>query len=342
MDQIKLVGVDIGKSAFHVIGVDASGAVQLKRRCSRAQLLALMGKLTECIVAMEACCGAHHLARQIMPFGHDVRLIAPQFVKPFLKSNKNDYLDAEAIAEAAQRPTMRFVPVKTVEQLDLQALHRVRERLVGKRTAVINQLRSFLLERGIVFRQGRRHLASQMPALFDYEQSPLSPRMQAIAQGLWREWQQLEREIEDVSAEIDSIAKTDPVCRRLMAVPGVGPIVATALVAAVGDGSAFQRGRDLAAWLGLVPRQHSTGGKPKLLGISKRGNSHLRRLFIHGARSVAMHSDRKRGLGLWLTGLEQRAHKNVAVVALANKIVRISWAVLARGEDYRVPALATA
>ncbi len=342
MDEIKLVGVDIGKTAFHVVGVDASGAVQLKRRCSRAQLLALMGKLTECVVAMEACCGAHHLARQIMPLGHDVRLIAPQFVKPFLKSNKNDYLDAEAIAEAAQRPTMRFVPVKTVEQLDLQALHRVRERLVGKRTAVINQLRSFMLERGIVFRQGRRHLAGQMPALFADERSPLSPRMQAIAQGLWREWQQLEREINDVSTEIDSVAKTDPVCRRLMAVPGVGPIVATALVAAVGDGSAFQRGRDLAAWLGLVPRQHSTGGKPKLLGISKRGNSHLRRLFIHGARSVAMHSDRKRGLGLWLTGLEQRAHKNVAVVALANKIVRISWAVLARGEDYRVPALATA
>jgi len=342
MDEIKLVGVDIGKTAFHVVGVDASGAVQLKRRCSRAQLLALMGKLTECVVAMEACCGAHHLARQIMLLGHDVRLIAPQFVKPFLKSNKNDYLDAEAIAEAAQRPTMRFVPVKTVEQLDLQALHRVRDRLVGKRTAVINQLRSFMLERGIVFRQGRRHLAGQMPALFADERSPLSPRMQAIAQGLWREWQQLEREIDDVSTEIDSVAKTDPVCRRLMAVPGVGPIVATALVAAVGDGSAFQRGRDLAAWLGLVPRQHSTGGKPKLLGISKRGNSHLRRLFIHGARSVAMHSDRKRGLGLWLTGLEQRAHKNVAVVALANKIVRISWALLARGEDYRVPAAAAA
>ena len=342
MDQIKLVGVDIGKSAFHVVGVDASGAVQLKRRCSRAQLLALMGRLAECIVAMEACCGAHHLARQIMPLGHDVRLIAPQFVKPFLKSNKNDYLDAEAIAEAAQRPTMRFVPVKTVEQLDLQAMHRVRERLVGKRTAVINQLRSFLLERGIVFRQGRRHLAGQMPALFADERSPLSPRMQAIAQGLWREWQQLEREIDHVSAVIDSIAKTDPVCRRLMAVPGVGPIVATALVAAIGDGTAFARGRDLAAWLGLVPRQHSTGGKPKLLGISKRGNSHLRRLFIHGARSVAMHSNRERGLGLWLTGLEQRAHKNVAVVALANKIVRISWAVLARGEDYRVPALAAA
>jgi transposase len=338
VDQITVVGVDIGKTSFHVVAVDASGAVQLKRRCSRAQLLVLMGKLTDCLIAMEACCGAHHLAREIAPLGHDVRLIAPQFVKPFLKSNKNDYLDAEAIAEAAQRPTMRFVPVKSVEQLDLQALHRVRERLVAKRTSVINQIRSFLLERGIVFRAGRRHLATQMPLLFSDERSPLSVRMKVILQNLWDEWQQLERDVGEITVEIEGIAKSDPDCRRLLAIPGVGPIVATALVAAIGDGSAFQRGRDLAAWLGLVPRQHSTGGKPRLLGISKRGNGNLRRLFIHGARSVAMHADRQRGLGLWLTGLEQRAHKNVAVVALANKIVRISWAVLVRQEDYRVPA----
>jgi transposase len=338
MDQITVVGVDIGKTSFHVVAVDAAGAVQLKRRCSRTQLLALMAKLTNCLVAMEACCGAHHLAREIAPLGHDVRLIAPQFVKPFLKSNKNDYLDAEAIAEAAQRPTMRFVQIKSVEQLDLQALHRVRERLVARRTAVINQLRSFLLERGIVFRAGRRHLADQMPMIFADERSPLSKRMQVLLQNLWREWQQLEQDIGDVTTEIEHVAKTDPDCRRLLAIPGVGPIVATALVAAVGDGSAFQRGRDLAAWLGLVPRQHSTGGKPRLLGISKRGNGSLRRLFIHGARSVALHADRNRGLGVWLTSLEQRAHKNVAVVALANKIVRISWAVLARNESYRVPA----
>jgi transposase len=311
VDQITVVGVDIGKTSFHVVAVDASGAVQLKRRCSRAQLLVLMGKLTDCLIAMEACCGAHHLAREIAPLGHDVRLIAPQFVKPFLKSNKNDYLDAEAIAEAAQRPTMRFVPVKSVEQLDLQALHRVRERLVAKRTSVINQIRSFLLERGIVFRAGRRHLATQMPLLFSDERSPLSVRMKVILQNLWDEWQQLERDVGEITVEIEGIAKSDPDCRRLLAIPGVGPIVATALVAAIGDGSAFQRGRDLAAWLGLVPRQHSTGGKPRLLGISKRGNGNLRRLFIHGARSVAMHADRQRGLGLWLTGLEQVASVKV-------------------------------
>lgn len=177
-----------------------------------------------------------------------------------------------------------------------------------------------------------------MPALFADERSPLSARMQVILRNLWHEWQQLDHDIGEITAEIEMIAKTDPDCRRLLAIPGVGPIVATALVAAVGNGNAFQRGRDLAAWLGLVPRQHSTGGKPRLLGISKRGNGNLRRLFIHSARSVAMHADRNRGLGLWLTGLEQRAHKNVAIVALANKIVRISWAVLARDEEYRVPA----
>ena len=182
MDQIKVIGVDIGKTSFHVVAVDGAGAVQLKRRCSRAQLMALMGKLTNCLVAMEACCGAHHLAREIAPLGHDVRLIAPQFVKPFLKSNKNDYLDAGAIIEAAQRPTMWFVPVKSVEQLDLHALHRVRERLVVKRTAVINQLRSFLLEHGSVFRAGRRHLATQMPLMFADERSPLSVRRKAILQ----------------------------------------------------------------------------------------------------------------------------------------------------------------
>jgi transposase len=286
---------------------------------------------------MEACCGAHHLARELSSLGHDVRLIAPQFVKPFLKSNKNDYLDAEAIAEAAQRPTMRFVPVESVEQLDLQALHRVRERLVSRRTAVINQVRAFLLERGIVFRVGRRHIAREMPALFTDERSTLSPRIRMILQQLWDEWRRLEIDIAAVTKEIETIAAEDAACQRLLAIPGIGPMTATALVAAVADGTAFRRGRDLAAWLGLVPRQHSTGGKSTLLGISKRGNSHLRRLFIHGARAASLHMKRERGLGPWLDQLELRAHKNVAVVALANKMVRISWAVLARQEEYRPP-----
>lgn len=261
--------------------------------------------------------------------------MAPQFVKPFLKSNKNDYLDAEAIAEAVQRPTMRFVPAKSVEQLDLQALHRVRERLVSRRTAVINQIRAFLLERGIVFRTGRRYMAREMPKLFTDERSTLSPRMRTILQQLGNEWCGLETNIAHVTKEIEAIAAADEGCQRLLAILGVGPIVATALVAAVADGTRFKRGRDLAAWLGLVPRQHSTGGKSTLLGMSKRGNSHLRRLFIHGARSASMHMKRHHGLGPWLDQLETRVHKNVAAVALANNIVWISWAVLARNELYR-------
>jgi transposase len=337
MTEVAVVGIDIGKTSFHLIGLDVAGSIQWKKKLSRPQLMRHMAALPRSLVGMEACCGAHHLARELSALDHDVRLMAPQFVKPFLKSNKNDYLDAEAIAEAVQRPTMRFVPAKSVEQLDLQALHRVRERLVSRRTAVINQIRAFLLERGIVFRAGRQHMAREMPLLFVDERSTLSSRMRTLLQRLWEEWQTLDQDIAAVTKDVEAIAKTDEACRRLLAIPGVGPLVATALVAAVADGTGFKRGRDLAAWLGLVPRQHSTGGKPKLLGISKRGNSHLRRLFIHGARSASMHMKREHGLGPWLDQLETRTHKNVAVVALANKIVRISWAVLARQEEYRPP-----
>lgn len=337
MTQVAVIGIDIGKTSFHLVARDATGVIQWKKKVSRTQLMRQMEALPRCLVGMEACCGAHHLARELATFHHDVRLMAPQFVKPFLKSNKNDHLDAEAIAEAVQRPTMRFVPAKSVEQLDLQALHRVRERLVSRRTAVINQIRAFLLERGIVFRTGRRHMAREMPKLFSDERSTLSPRMRTILQQLWNEWCGLETDIATVTKEIEAIAAADEGCRRLLAIPGVGPLVATALVAAVADGTGFKRGRDLAAWLGLVPRQHSTGGKSTLLGMSKRGNSHLRRLFIHGARSASMHMKREQGLGPWLDQLETRVHKNVAVVALANKIVRISWAVLARKELYRPP-----
>ena len=324
MTEVAVIGIDIGKTSLHLVALDATGAIQWKKKASRAQLMRHMDALPRCLVGMEACCGAHHLARELTALDHDVRLMAPQFVKPFLKSNKNDYLDAEAIAEAVQRPTMRFVPAKSVEQLDLQALHRVRERLVSRRTAVINQIRAFLLERGIVFRAGRRHMARETPMLFTDDRSTLSPRMRTILQQRWDEWRSLESDIDAVTKEVETIAATDDGCRRLLAIPGVGPIVATALVAAVADGTGFKRGRDLAAWLGLVPRQHSTGGKSTLLGKSKRGNSHLRRLFIHGARSASMHMKREQGLGLWLDQLEMRTHKNVAVVALANKIVRIS------------------
>ena len=227
------------------------------------------------LVGMEACAGSHGIGRLLREYGHDVKLIPAQFVRPFVKSNKNDYIDAEAIAEAVQRPTMRFVPIKTEDQLDLQALHRVRDRLVARRTGVINELRAFLLERGIAIRKGREYLLRNMPLVLEAAEQALSPRIIKILRFLWQEWQSLEAQVAELRGEIDHLAKQEEPCRRLLSVPGVGTLVATAMVATIGNGSAFRKGRDFAAWLGLVPRQHSTGGKQKLLGISKRGRQLL-------------------------------------------------------------------
>ena len=320
--------------------MDTHGKVVAKKRLSRAQMMVYTAKIPSCLIGMEACCGAHFLAVALAAQGHKVGLLPAQFVKPFLKSNKNDYLDAEAIAEAVQRPNMRFVPIKTEDQLDLQALHRVRDRLVSRRTSVINQLRAFLLERGITFRQGRAYLRNRIPELLEDAEQRLTPRMRGLVDRLWQEWKTLEEQIEELSGEIDGIASQDAACQRLLDVPGVGPLVATALVASVGNGAAFTKGRDFAAWLGLVPRQHSTGGKAWLLGISKRGNAYLRRLFIHGARSIVLNLNRsKHAIGKWIDQLERRTHRNVLVVAVANKLARITWAVLAKGEAYRAAPL---
>ena len=267
-----------------------------------------------------------------------MRLIPAQFVKPFLKSNKNDFLDAEAIAEAVARQNMRFVPIKTDEQLDLQALHRVRDRLVQRRTAVINQIRGFLLERGITFAKGRPNLRNNMAAMLEDAEQNLTPRMRRLLEQLWQEWKQLEIDIERVSDEIERIANEDAACQRLRQIPGVGPLVSTATVAAIGNGAAFRKGRDFAAWLGLVPRQHSTGGKAEALGISKRGNVYLRRMFIHGARAVLLRVKYDTGgFGRWVHELEARAPRNKVIVAIANKLARIAWAVLSRGETIDSP-----
>ena len=333
--EIRTIGIDLGKSVFHLVGLDERGSIVAKKHFSRGQLLTYTASLPSCLIGMEACCGAHFLGALLVRQGHRGRLIPAQFVKPFVKSNKNDYLDAEAIAEAVQRPTMRFVPIKSTEQLDLQALHRVRDRLISRRTGVINQLRALLLERGIIFRKGRRYLRRQMPLILEDAEQNLSCRMRRLLEQLWQEWKSLEEQIQLLSDEIEKIAGQDEACQRLLAVPGVGSLVATALVASVGNGAAFRRGREFAAWLGLVPRQFSTGGKTKLLGISKRGNPYLRRLFIHGARSVAMHMNREEhALGAWMDQIESRAHHNVFVVALANKLARIAWAVLAKEKIY--------
>ncbi len=339
---VQTIGIDLGKTVFHLIGMDSRGEIVLKKRLSRDQLVRYTAQIPTCTIGMEACAGAHHLGALLAGQGHTVRLIPAQFVRPYVKSNKNDYVDAEAIAEAVQRPTMRFVPIKTTDQLDLQAIHRVRDRLISRRTGVINQLRAFLLERGITVRQGRAYLHHQMPILLEKADQTLSPCICRVLQQLWHEWRELEAQIEGMTKEIERIAHQDAACKRLLDIPGVGELVATAMIAAVGNGSGFTRGRDFAAWLGLVPRQRSTGGKPKLLGISKRGNPYLRRLFVHGARSVVQNANRGRHpLGPWMTSLESRAHRNVLIVALANKLARISWAVLATGDPYRAFASAT-
>jgi transposase len=286
---------------------------------------------------MEACCGAHYLGRRLLAQGHDVRLMPAQYVRPFVKSHKNDYLDAEAIVEAVRRPTMRFVPLKSEEQLDLQSLHRVRDRFVGRRTAVINQIRALLLERGITVRQGSRALEVGVPAILADPDNQLSPRVVLLIGELVEEWRSLGERIDRLTKELEALAKSDPAALRIGEIPGVGPIIATATVAAIANGAAFKRGRDFAAWLGLVPYQHSTGGKTKLLGISKRGNAYLRRLFVHGARA-ALRSlvGKNTGLARWITALMGRVHINVAVVALANKIARTVWAVLAGGVPFDV------
>ena len=263
-------------------------------------------------------------------------------MKPFVKSNKNDFIDAEAIAEAVTRQNMRFVPIKTDDQLDLQAMHRVRDRLVHRRTALINQIRGFLLERGIVFAKGPANLRNQMPAILEDAEQNITPRMRRLLADLWQEWKQLEADITKISEEIEHISHEDPACRRLRQIPGVGPLVSTAMVAAIGNGAAFRNGRDFAAWLGLVPRQHSTGGKARLLGISKRGNTYLRRMFVHGARAVLLRVKYDTGgLGHWVHQLEARTARNKVIVAIANKLARIAWAVLSRREyDYRATAAA--
>jgi len=267
---------------------------------------------------------------------HEVRLIPAQFVKPYRKSNKNDFKDAEAIAEAVRKENMRFVPIKTQEQLDIQGMHRVRDRLVQRRTALINEIRGFLLDRGIIFAADPKHLRKNLPAVIEDAEQNLTPRLRWLLDRMWQEWKQLELDIETMSDELERISAENELCRRLRKIPGFGPLVSTATVAAIGNGAAFGCGRDFAAWVGVVPRQYSTGGKQKRLGISKRGNRYLRRMLIHGARAVLFRVKYDTGgFGEWFRRLAQRAPRNKVVVAIANKLARMAWAVLSSGKEYQ-------
>jgi transposase len=336
LEGIATIGIDLGKNTFHLIGMDTRGRIVLRRKISRGQLQPCLANLPVCLIGMEACTGAHHVGRQLAALGHDVRLLPAQYVKPFLKGHKNDFRDAEAIAEAVQRPTMRPVPLKSAEQLDLQALHRVRSRLIGQRTAVMNQIRGFLLECGIAVRPGPAGLREALPTILAQRTDVLSPRMRHLIEDLAGDWRGLDDRIDALTRDITVLARQDAGCCRLMGIPGVGVITASAMVAAVGTGAAFAKGRDFAAWLGLVPKQISTGDRTILGGLSKRGNRYLRTLFVGGAQALLQrpHHWGGHGFGRWLQAAGMRLHRNVLAAALANKLARIAWSVLSRDSAY--------
>ena len=338
--EIHTIGIDLAKTIFHLVGVNARGEVVLRKKCSRNQLLRFTANLRVSLIGMEACGGSHFLGRALREQGHDVRLMPAQYVKPYVKTNKNDYIDAEAIAEAVGRPSMRFVPIKTDDQLDLQSLHRVRERWVRRRTAVINQIRGLLLERGITVTKGRRHIEESLPGIVEDSDNKLSGALRVLLTELRLEMQYLSRQIEESDKLILRIASELEPCRRLVAIPGIGPVIATATMAAIGNGAAFKKGRGFAAWLGVVPGEHSTGGKQTLTETSRRGNRYLRKLFVQGAHAVLQQRmTQSTGLSTWLAQLTTRKRIQVAAVALANKLARMVWAVLYKGEAYRPPLL---
>ena len=335
--EIRTIGIDLGKTVFHFVAVNARGQVVVRKKGSRTQLLRFTANLPHCLIGMEACGGSHFLGRALREQGHDVRLMPAQYVKPYVKTNKNDYIDAEACAEAVTRPTMRFVPIKT----DLQSLHRVRERWVVRRTAVINQMRGMLLERGITIRKGRHYIEESLPGILEDADNKLSGALRVLLTQLRSEMQYLHGQIEETNKLIARICGELEQCKRLVAIPGIGPITATATVAAIGNGAAFMKGRGFSAWLGVVPGEHSTGGKQKLTGTSRRGNKYLRKLFVQGAHTVLLQKTKQSsGLSTWLVNLTSRKRPQVATVALANKMARMAWAVLYKGEVYRPPTAA--
>ena len=337
--DISVVGIDIAKRVFHLVGMDERGKIVMRKRCSRGEVLPLLANLGPTTIGMEACGGAHYWARCLREQGHEVKLMAPQFVKPYVKSNKNDMRDAEAIAEAVTRPSMRFVPVKDVAQQDIQALHRVRERLVTARTALVNEMRGLLAEYGIVLPQGLAKFRQALMSTLEAEHTKLTPLGQELFHKLFGELGKLDAELAYYQDKLEALAQAHPVCQRLLTIPGIGPLTATALIAAVGDAGVFKNGRQFAAWLGLVPKQYSTGGQTRLLGISKRGDSYIRKLLIHGARATLRwartKADRR---SQWIRALLDRRGWNRTAVAVANKNARIVWALLSRGGIYEANA----
>ena len=342
--KITTVGLDLAKNVFQIHGVDEQGKAVLKKQLKRDQMAECFAQLQPSLVGIEACGSAHHWARKIERFGHTVRLMAPQFVKPYVKTNKNDAADAEAICEAVARPNMRFVPIKNVEQQSVLALHRVRQSFVKARTAQANQIRGLLGEFGLVVPQGLVNVARRVPELIEDAANELTGAFRMLVDRLLAHLKVLDQQVHELEAQIKAWHRANEASCKLERIPGVGPITASAFAASLGDAKSFDNGRQVSAWLGIVPKQHSSGGKPTLLGISKRGDTYLRTLLIHGARAVLQANERKaKGAASpaattttepWLNELVKRRNKNVAAVALANKNARIMWALLAHGREF--------
>lgn len=333
MKQITTLGIDLAKNSFNLHGINATGKVVIKKKLTRSQLSSTIANLPKCLIGMEACGGANYWSREFLKYGHDVKLISPQFVKPYVKSNKNDANDAEAICEAVGRPSMRFVPIKTLEQQDIQSIHRIRSRLMKERTALMNSIRGLLHEYGIAIPQGISSLKKQ---LIELSQTEITATTLFICQDLYQELLNKEEHIEKYDNKINQIYEANQVCKNIATVPGVGKQTATIIYTALGNGSEFKNGREFAAYLGLVPKQSSTGGKTKLLGISKRGDKYIRSLLVHGSRSVILHSPNKTDQrSIWVQKLNEKKGMNKAAVAIANRNARIIWAIVKNNTNYR-------
>ena len=334
--QMTTLGIDISKNVFQLHGVDAQGKVGLSKRVSRANLLSVMGDLPPCRVGLEACGGAHYWARELTQLGHEVKMMAPQHVKPYVHGNKTDRRDAQAICEAASRPYVKVVPVSSVLQQDIQTLHRVRQQCLKSRTALVNQLRGLLAEYGIVVPKGIHQVRKRVGRILAEPNNGLSELCRDVLQDVYQHVIELDTKMTTYNARLDRLCQQIEPCQRLSQVAGVGPLTATAFYAAVGNGQTFNNGRHVSAWLGLVPNQHSSGERTVLLGIHKRGDRYLRTLLIHGARSVVYRASGKSDArSQWIQHLQARRNTNVAVVALANKTARIMWAMLAKGTTYQ-------
>lgn len=336
MMNITVLGIDLAKNVFQLHGVDTAGKAIVKKQLTRARLAEFVMNLPPCLIGMEACASSHYWARKFQQSGHEVKLISPQFVKPYVKSNKTDRNDAEAICEAVARPNMRFVAIKSSEQQDIQAIHRVRSGLVQRRTALANQIRGLLGEYGIVIPQGIKKLHKQLPLILEDAQNGLSDLARELFADLYEQIKEVDKHVKQYDVKLEQLSDQSEVCQRLKQIPGVGALSATAMVASVGNAKVFKNGREMAAWLGLVPRQHSSGGKSLLLGISKRGDRYLRTLLIHGARAIMSRVNKtKDPQNSWLKQLMERRGNNKASVALANKNARVIWALMAKGSNYQ-------